>query len=343
MEMPLKQYAIFILVGVVIYQVGDNILSLIILLVTYFALPATAMIIATENSFFKAINPLVWGATIARIGVSYLVLYGFLILLSGSSYVIVSLFEGVLSGYVLGPLFVFITMYYTLVMFNMIGYVIYQYHEQLGFSVDVDYEETKEGSRKQIEAEQDPIIAQLNRLIIDGKTQEGLTYIESAIKSEPENLEYLDRYYKLLKLDGDPQRILKAGEKFIPMLVKLGRLSVALDLYRDCIHLDKQFTLKDPEAIATLARNAKLLHQPKLVVNLLNGFAKRFPKRADIPELYLLVAKSLCEELKQDAKAKQVLDNLIKMYPAHPAMAEIKQYHQVVSGLIAANPGQGSF
>ena len=122
-------------------------------------------------------------------------------------------------------------------------------------------------------------------------------------------------------------------------MVKLGRLNIALDLYRDCISHNKRFILKDPEVISTLAKNAKILGHSKLAVNLLNGFAKRFPDRGDIPELYLLVAKVLSEELKQDAIAKKVLENLIRTYPEHPSIPEIKQFHNIVSDLIVNTPG----
>ena len=121
-------------------------------------------------------------------------------------------------------------------------------------------------------------------------------------------------------------------------MVKLGRLNIALDLFRDCISYNKQFTLQDPEVISTLAQNAKFLGQPKLIVSLLNGFAKRFPDRNDIPALYLLVAKTLSEEMKQDSTAKQVLDSLIRSYPDHPSMPEIKQFHKIVLELISNNP-----
>ena len=339
MSMPLKQYAIFLVTGILIFKLGFGIIGIIILLVMYFALPATAMIIATENSFFRAINPLIWGGTIARIGMPYLVLYGFLILLSGSSIALITLVQNLLPEMVLAVLFVFISMYYTLVMFNMIGYTIYQYHEELGFVVDIDYEETNEGKIKQVPQDESPVIAQLHRLIVDGKTQDAIQYLDGAIASEPDNAELLDRYYKLLTLESDPKLILKAGKKHIPAMVKLGRLNVALDLYRDCLNHNKQFVLNDPEVISTMAKNAKLLGHAKLVINLLNGFAKQFPKRHDIPDLYLLVAKTLSEELNKDATAKQVLENLIRTYPDHPSMPEIKQFHTIVSNLIANQPG----
>ena len=161
MGMPLKQYAIFLVTAILVYKLGNGILSIFVMLVMFFALPATAMIIATENSFFRAINPLVWGGTIARIGLPYLILYGFIILLSGSSIALISLLDGILPTIVLVVLLVFVSMYYTIIMFNMIGYTIYQYHEELGLSVDIDYEETNEGKSKNNHQEESPVIASL--------------------------------------------------------------------------------------------------------------------------------------------------------------------------------------
>ncbi|MGD8926556.1 MAG: tetratricopeptide repeat protein, partial [Thioalkalispiraceae bacterium] len=247
-----------------------------------------------------------------------------------------ALLANVLPPMVMAVLFILITMYYTIVMFSMIGYTIYQYHEELGFSIDVDYEETDEGKSKLAQQDENPVLAQLNRLIVDGKNSEAVAYMKDAIAREPMNVELLDRYYKLLKLENNPSLILEAGENYIPKLVQLGRLNTALDLFQDCIRQNKQFALKDPEALSAMAKNAKLLGHPKLVINLLNGFAKRFPKRHDIPELYLLVAKALSEEYKQDAKAKQLLEDLISKYPDHPAIPEIRNFNDIVTNLMAS-------
>ena len=49
--------------------------------------------------------------------------------------------------------------------------------------------------------------------------------------------------------------------------------------------------------------------------------------------IYFLAAKILCEELKQDAKAKALLTHLITKYPHHGLTPEMKKYLQLLENL----------
>ena len=80
------------------------------------------------------------------------------------------------------------------------------------------------------------------------------------------------------------------------------------------------------------------ISQPDLVLRLLSGFHKRFPKSRDIPKNYLLVAKLLNERMGKDAEALQLLQQLKRTYPDHELMPEIDARLALIERMLKPAP-----
>lgn len=101
------------------------------------ALPASLIILAIDDSPLSAINPIKLGWIIKSIGLGYGVLLAFIMMMSSSVAVLSSVFaEGfsIFSSIIQS----FISSYYTVVMFHMMGYMIFQYQSKLGFAARDD-------------------------------------------------------------------------------------------------------------------------------------------------------------------------------------------------------------
>ena len=336
LEMPFKQLFVFILIGFTYALIGafvsDGIADLVVVFLIL-ALPATVMVIAVENSFFKAVNPVVLAAMIRRIGFPYLLLYFFLILLWAGSHILFDLAAGHMPKLALFFLSNCIFMYFLLIMFNMMGYVIYQYHEVLGFDIELEYEQEMDDGAGQASLPANPVLSEVSVLINEGKVPEALKFLEEKLKTADADPELHDRYHKLLMLSEDSDSLLDHGQRYIGRLIDEGRTKRALDVLQDCYDTDKQFELRDADRVYPMASLAKDLRNTKLALALTNGFAKNHPKHPDIPRIYFLAAKVLCEELKQDAKAKTLLTHLITKYPNHGLTSEMRKYLQLLENL----------
>ena len=87
--------------------------------------------------------------------------------------------------------------------------------------------------------------------------------------------------------------------------------------------LDPAFVPADAESNVRLARRASQLGHAQLALRLVNGFHKRHPKSADIPEMYLLAARLLSERMGKDAEAKALLTQIRTAYPNHALVPQI--------------------
>lgn len=335
-ELPFKQLAVFILMGVALgftHGMAGSALANLLLFFFVLCIPATVMVIAIQRSVFQAINPLMLVSIIKRIGLPYFILFVFLLILWGGSSVIMELVVGRIPLRLLLVISNISSMYFLLIMFNMMGYVIYQYHEQLGFHVEVDYEETDEAGVRQAAEPVDPVGNQVNILISEGKLPEAISFLQEKLKTADADIDLHDRYHKLLVIADDKEQLLEHGKRFIGMLVSQRRLKRALEIYRECSEADNGFQLDDPNLVYPLAKYGKDMGAHRLALAIMNGFAKRYPGHRDIPRVYFLAATVLCEGFKQDEKAKKMLNDLATRYPGHEIVPEIRKYLSVISGL----------
>jgi hypothetical protein len=67
------------------------------------------------------------------------------------------------------------------------GYVLFQYHEEIGYHVDLDDEEFES---KPVPSENDPerkFLEKVNMLIKDGRMEDAVFFIKSETKNNPKN------------------------------------------------------------------------------------------------------------------------------------------------------------
>ncbi len=343
-HLPLQQVVIFVLMFFIIggaFTVGA-VVGILVFLFLLLSVPATVMILALEKNILKAINPLTWMGIMSRVGKAYFVLYGFLLLLFAGAGIAKQLLAPILPTALFAMVATFFSGYFTLIMFNLMGYIIYQYHEPLGFDGVYEFEdspETNTGTAAKTEA----FLSEINILLAEGMIDEAKKRLKQAL-AEPDhlaqygNLDYHQRYHKLLLLSKDKKEVLTHGEQYITALIHSTQSSSkAVYVYADCIKFKPDFYLSESEHTYQLAEAAQNQGKYDLALRLVNKFAQRYPNNPDqfdkrlpknpaIPKAYFLGAKILFERKHQEAQAKKILASLLRQFPDNPLIPEIKEY-----------------
>ena len=107
------------------------------IIITALATPAAIMILAMEDNVLQALNPAMLFTVIARIGTPYFIMFVLFYLLTMAKSTLLALLQKYIDPSLSLAVYSFVTMYFYLIMFNMMGYVLYQYHEELGFKVEI--------------------------------------------------------------------------------------------------------------------------------------------------------------------------------------------------------------
>ncbi|MFZ2163750.1 MAG: hypothetical protein WAW02_16170 [Sideroxyarcus sp.] len=331
-----RQYGLFLvlglLLGMAIYlfgEIGANVGSLLFNIVV----PAGIMIIAVERSLGKALNPGQIVFYIKTIGSPYLALCAFLIsLLESSKWLQGFLYQHMGAG-LATPLLIFVDFYFVLIIYHMMGYAIYQYHEALGVDAAVDFEQAEAALSPGKKA--DPLLAKLGSLIANGQQDEAIELLRGELRSHWENNDLHERYQKLLVASGRQTEALTHAREFIVKLVNEKRLFQALDLSEQCLKVDPEFQLQDSYQVQDLAVAARMGRRSKLALDLMRRFDRRYPDHPHIPAVYLLSAQIYSEHYKMDKEALQILQALQAKFPDHALAKEAQQYQEVLNKVAA--------
>ncbi len=325
-NLPYKQFAIFVVIGVVM-GLAESLGALAVGVVSIFsilALPASVMILSITQSFWSGLNPFAAIGMMRMIGMPYLGLCAFLFMLSASQQVLMMALLSRVSEWLLLPTLNFVSMYFTLIMFNMMGYVVYQYHHELGVPVRAVPDDKPEGERV------------IGQLIGEGRNREALEMAYEAQRLAPDDVAANDRYHKLLVLAGRTDRVLSHGRRYLGLLLNKGLGEEALALHRKLKERDADFAPEHPAQLLRLAEVARRQRDFSTALAFVRGFDKRFPHHAEIPAVYLFAARVLCENLHQDAAARQILLGMLGKYPEHALAVEARQLLAVLDKLAGA-------
>ncbi len=325
-----KQLLMFIVIGFVLYWIFSKFgfyLGVISLIFTIYFIPSIIiMFVATEN-LSAALNPLLFVRLAFRIGWGYLLMYFFLILLLIAPSAFAALFLNLLPAVLQTFLACFAKNLYMFISYHLMGYVLLQYHEDIGYNVEYDdfQDQLSEAGNKE-EDERTKMLNKIDFHIKEGQFDEVLAIIrEEKEKNGIDDIELSERYFKLLKMKKMAPEMLKHGNIFLQQLAKENRKEQACEVYSQCNQVSNNFTPPSP-LLLNLGSWFKETGKPKAAIGAYSKFAKAYPKDPMVPKAYFLAAQIYNEKLKDSSKAKTILNGLLKKYPDHEIISFVQNY-----------------
>ena len=140
-QVVFKQLGIYVAIFLAFFkiaQVAGMPIALLFLCFMLLSIPAMITVLAVTDSLISALNPLIFVKMAWRIGWGYLLMYVFLLLLLFA--------PAVLGQYIIAflpkGLYLFLLSlaksYYMIISYHLMGYIMLQYHEEIGWQVDFD-------------------------------------------------------------------------------------------------------------------------------------------------------------------------------------------------------------
>lgn len=290
-------------------------------------LPATMMVLIKEHSLALAINPQELWRCVAGIGWPYLVLCALTFLLMQGSFVAADLLDQIIPMWLLLPGLTAVFIYFFWVNAALIGYTMYQYHQTLDIDVVNEYTGEEEArpplSVAREEARQRDVI--VSRMVQQGELSGAIVQARQWLHDHPDSLADHRRYHRVLLLGAEGEALQQHGQQFIQLLLKNRTYAEALQVYKDCAHKAPGYVPESAAVAWVLAKDAWKTHDSTLVLQLLRGFDRRFPKHPLVPEAYALIARALYQGLGRHEQALAVLHGLQRRYPSHPSTLEVER------------------
>lgn len=306
----------------------------IVMLVGY---PGAVMSLAIDQNLGHALNPSTWIQIMTRLGWPYFVAFGLILVIFISAGNAQSWLATLLPLAVGLPVFHFISGYALIATFHLMGYLIWQYQDELGFTPAIT---PSLPPHRTADADQ-YILDETAQMVRDGETDMATDALLAHLRERGGTEAVHTQYRKLVRLKGDRNELIRHGKEWLPMLLAQEREKNAVELCRELAELDPAFVLTDAESNARLAQRAATLGHAQLALRLINGFHKRHPKSADIPAMYLLAARLLSERMGKDAEAKSLLTQIRGAYPDHALVPQIDALMKLIDSISVKKPATG--
>jgi tetratricopeptide (TPR) repeat protein len=330
-----KQIGLFMIMGIAIslifHQLGQE-MGILSLFAAVLLLPAMIIVLATTDSLIAAINPVACMTIAYNIGWGYLLMYLFLALLLSAPAFLVGNLAPFLAPEMWQFLSNFTNNYYTIISYNLMGYVILQYHENIGHEVTAaDFTdqapvlEVQSFSARDGREATEAILNHIEILIKDGRAEDAVMLLRDRMRGRAPDRLLAERYYNLLKITQRIPELLKHSVSYLDLLSAENEKATACKVYKECLSHDPEFS-PDPEALFKIAVWCMEDGGAKLGMNSLVQFIRTNPQHAMAPKAHFVLARNLHEKFHNPAKAEQVLQGLIQRYPDHDLAAHAGQY-----------------
>ena len=318
---------VFVFAMVICFVFGGIAIGTVCAIVLALAMPGATISLAMDDDFGNALNPGQWWAIASRLGWPYLALAGL------SAVIVISQANAQVFLEMLLPEFLaiaagnFVSTYAVLMTFHLMGYVIYQYHEELGHEI----EQPLVLRDRNADPDQD-LLDDAAQKVLDGDTAGAEQLLSRRLAARGGTAAVHTQYRKLLRLRNDAAESSRHGREYLNILMSQGQEKQALELVRDCLALDPDFEPLQPEHILPLARRAAELAHTQVAVQLTEAFAEYHPGHPDVAANAMIAAKLLAEKLGDERRALSVLRTARASLGPHP---EIDAYLQFLDKLLA--------
>jgi len=322
---PYKQWLIMALIGVISSLAGawlGWVMGFFCYVILMGLLPASMMSLGVNGSFRESVDPRVLWFIISQLGGAYLVLGFFLLLLSGSSWAAFAFLFAWVPPVLAMPVLFGLEAYFGLVMFNLMGYVLFQYHDRLGLDI------VQPGQKKEPTEEE-----KIAQAIEENRIPDAVGIAYEAQRTRPDDLDAIERYCKMLFLAKQPEKALTQAQRLIPLLLARQRGLRALEIFQSAKEASAEFRLVRAADQLGLARAAAIERNDRLVMKLLLQFDRHYAGAAEVPTAWLMQAKIMSERLKQDEAAMQLLRLLRGKYPKSPEAEEAKRLYTALKNI----------
>jgi len=321
------QLLVFVLMGGLVgaaAMIGGGLLMMLAFAFVILALPASIMVLAMERSVGAAVNPMNLAVLISRIGTPYFLLYGYLILLTLASGAAQDFAVTHFPPWFSQPLAGFLNSTFTLILFHMLGYLLFQYQEELGFASDLqDADDPADNHHRDRSTRFD---ADIDMNLKDGNYDRVQSMLKEALKKDPHNAQRLGQLFHLLSARNDTADLYRYHPRLLDWLATRNDGDGVANLLTTLEQVEPGFRLDDPELAVRCARALYQRGHYKAVLKLLQDFHKRFPDSQELAPAYLLVAQSLANGLNQWEKATAFLRFIQKRCGSHPLHEQIGTY-----------------
>lgn len=263
-------------------------LAVITLCFVLIVLPANFILLAVNGDIAEAISPSNIVQLIKSTGAAYIVMLVFLFIMSSSLLVLSSIIgtehqniQIIANNLVSG--------YYCIITFHMMGYLVFQKQDALGFYAADSSVSHDPRTELQIKT------AQIEVLVKEGRYALAIEIYSELLPKNYNNLSLWEKCFKLICGVRDQDALVRFSDNYLPKIMSRGDEYATANAYRAIIAVIPNYQPSKADICTDLARDLFNQGNYKAVIKVLNNFHKRFNNKEATFEAYTLLANALAK------------------------------------------------
>jgi len=278
------------------------ILALVAMVLCVFMQPGAVISLAMDGSLRRAANPMVSLGLAVRIGWPYLAAFGLLFVIQASAATARHWLGNVMPPVLGDVVLMLVSIWALFATFHLMGYLVYQYHEELGYSpaahARVDFQRDAPDQRLLDEAEGH---------VREGRLDTALEVLRADVRSRAVGLPVHELYQRLLAKSGRAGERAEHARYFLGQLLAEKQDRRALALLRESLEADADFVPLTQEHATHLVERARQSGQSQLTVDALHAMLRAWPRAPEFAQWSLDAALLLAERFGRDDQARALL------------------------------------
>lgn len=323
-----KQVGIYLAIGyagIKITQIAGVSMGVVFGGLAILSIPSMIIVLVATNSLVHALNPILFVSMALRIGWGYLLMFLFYTLLGSAPWILGQYIISYIPAQLQFFLFSMAKSYYIIISYHLMGYVVYQYHEEIGYEVEFEEEDSTAREGASEDDPQERLMERTNMLVKDGNLDEAIQMIKEETKGHLSNIALSERYYGLLKMRERTSEMLEHAKSYLDLLAREDRKDRLCDIYRECVSHDTKFA-PGPSTTFKIAGCLNEGGKHKEAIQAYDRFVKANSDHPMIPKAYFLAANIVNEKLNNPQKASDLLRGILKKYPNHEMIPYVERY-----------------
>ncbi|MCF8026485.1 MAG: tetratricopeptide repeat protein [Desulfobacteraceae bacterium] len=325
---------VLILLGVFVAGRTGIFGGLVYLVLVMFLLPSMIIVLVNTESLLTALNPAAFLALPFKIGKAYFIMFVFLAILFFAPGALLQWLLPYLPVWLGAYMMSFAENYYTVISYHLMGYVLLQYHETLGYEMDAD--DIRDASRREPEFPDEPAVREAKMVDVlcrEGELESAVEHIRQWHSQGGEFTADLARqYFQLLKNKNDASGMLEHAPEYLDLAVAEGRKDEALEVYDTCRKIDRNFSV-NPPALFKIGEWMAEAGRFKDALKIFSRLIKRFPEADEVPLSYFRLAQLYYDRLMDADRARKIMRALVKKFPDHEMNPKFQNYLEYLGGV----------
>ncbi|UTA47801.1 B-box zinc finger protein [Simiduia sp. 21SJ11W-1] len=267
--------------------------------------PAVIILFAINQSWLEAINPASILRLILAIGLPYGVLLGLILVMTASVSVLHEIIGTV--DFLAAFLQSAVSNFYTVVVFHIMGYMIFQYQAELGFTARAEDGEALERSEMELHN------ARIDIALKEAQYNKVVDLFAEANSKFPDQASYYLRCFDYLCNVNLPERLSRFAPHFFDFLFKSERKEQVYPSYKRLLRALPGYQPEAPRLRHLLAEQCYSNGDARSTLKLLNGLHKQAPDYPRLVAAYELMCEALADMPnmgKQLAQCQQLVANI---------------------------------